>query len=55
MFDINEALNVLEDQTERLSAWEREFITSVSDQNAHGIKLSDSQVDKLAELYERYA
>lgn len=55
MFDIEDALNVLEDQTGRMTVWERDFVTSVSDQHTHGIALTDPQVDKLEQLYERYA
>ncbi|HET8773956.1 MAG TPA: hypothetical protein VFP80_09205 [Thermoanaerobaculia bacterium] len=40
-------------QADKLSDWEQEFVTSVDDQFGRYGRLSDKQLSKLKEVYER--
>ena len=44
-------LEAVEEEPDRFSAWERDFLESAEDQNEQGF-LSEAQVDKLLQIYE---
>jgi len=52
-----EALRYLVDQClgneERLTAWERSFIENVSDQLERNSSLTENQIEKLEEIYQK--
>lgn len=47
-------LLALEDQTEKMSDWENEFIESISDRVDNGESLSMKQYDKLEAIYRKF-
>jgi hypothetical protein len=51
--DIAIWIAALEDQTDRMSAWETSFLESISDQFENG-NLTENQINKLKEIYDRY-
>lgn len=50
---INIWITALEDQTDRMTPWEVDFITNVSDQFENG-ELSEKQITTLKNVYEKY-
>jgi hypothetical protein len=56
MVDRDEQAQLIEDcenREEKLSDWERGFIDSVGKQLAEGRSLTDKQVERLEEIWER--
>lgn len=48
---IREVLDVVESETDKLSAWEQQFIESASDQYARNGSLSEKQLEVLERIY----
>lgn len=46
-------ISALSDQTDRMTPWEVDFITNVSDQFENG-QLSDKQITTLKNVYDKY-
>jgi hypothetical protein len=44
----------LEDLTERMTDWEREFVESIVDQLENGVYITDLQFTKLEEIHDQY-
>lgn len=48
---LNEVFDCINDNTERLNNWERNFVANIYDQWGRGVVLSDATLVKLEEIY----
>lgn len=53
--DVTRWLEALENPTKALNAWEEDFLESVSDDFTRYGRLTQNQMDKLEEIYDRKA
>ena len=52
MSDIKEVVQGLKDMTEKLSAWEQDFVQSIDERLSSGIGLTETQVNMVNKIWD---
>ena len=53
MSEVKEIIEGLKDISEKLSAWEQDFVQSIDERLSAGIGLTETQVDKVNQIWDK--
>ena len=53
MSEVKDIIEGLKDMTEKLSAWEQDFLQNIDERLSSGIGLTDKQIGKINQIWDK--